>query len=166
MRNATSVMCGLCQSNHSKAHTSPPSHHNSSNRASSQDALKAAQSSIRSSVQAQQDSSHNNTDATGSDANSILCTPRWHPKESKTPNHNQNYSPKLSNSNKESHERVTNCTCIRQQRHSSSTNQTRREATADARLAERSHIRPDHNPHMVRRTVQRLRTRHRNRRVP
>jgi hypothetical protein len=84
------------------AHFAKPSHHNSSNRASSQDALKAAQSSTRSSVQAQQDSSHNNTDATGSDANSILCTPRWHPKESKTPNHNQNYSPKLSNSNKES----------------------------------------------------------------
>jgi hypothetical protein len=41
MKHATSVMCGLCQSNHSKAHTSPPSHHNSSNRASSQDALKS-----------------------------------------------------------------------------------------------------------------------------
>ena len=29
------------------------------------------------------------------------------------------------------------------------TNQTRREASADARMAERSHIRPNHNPTMV-----------------
>ena len=78
-----------------------------------------------------------------------------------TPSPNSNYTKP-----KEGYERSTNCTELRQARHPCHPNQTRREATTDARLAERRHIRPGDNPHMVRRTIQRLRTRHRNRRVP